>query len=109
MRAASLSSNVIDHSIGDELLPREILGITARNGMVGESGESTHRVEMEAVVTPRPGTAQSLILLENNRLDSTLLERARGGQPGGSRAYDDDRGLWQESFLSRKSASRRIR
>jgi len=65
--------------VRDELLTREVLGITVRNGVVGESGESTHGMEMEPVVSPCPGTAQLLVLLENDRLDATPLERARGG------------------------------
>src|SRR5450830_1818744 len=82
--------------IRDKLLAREVLGITARNGIVGEPGESAHRMEMEPVVSPCPGAAQLIILLENDRLDSTPLERARGGQTRCSPADDDDRGLWQK-------------
>ena len=69
----------------------------AWNGVVSQARESTHRMKVETIVSPCPGTTELLILLENYRVDSSTPERARGGQPRCSRTNDDDRGLWQRN------------
>ncbi len=89
--------------VGDEFFAREILGVMAWNGVIGQSRESTDGVKVQTIVPPCPGTTEPLILLENYRVDSSTLERACGGQARRTCANDDDRGFWQRHLLSRRS------
>jgi hypothetical protein len=65
--------------------------------------ESTYRVKVQTIVSPCPGSTDLLILLEDNRVDSSTPERARGGEARGPCADNDYREFWQRGFLSRKS------
>jgi len=60
-------------------------------------------MKVQTVVSPCPGSAELLILLENYRVDSPTPQRAGRGQARGPRTNDDDRGFWQREFLSRRS------
>jgi hypothetical protein len=60
-------------------------------------------VKMKTIVSPRPGSTELLILLEDNRVDSSTPECARGGQARGPCADNDDHGFWQRDSLSRRS------
>jgi hypothetical protein len=53
-------------------------------------------MKVQTVVSPCPGTTELLILLENDRVDSSTAERARGGQTRCPCTNDDNRGFWQK-------------
>jgi hypothetical protein len=55
-------------------------------------------MKVQAIVSPCPGSTELLILLENDRVDSSTPERARGGQACCPCADDDDCGFWQRDF-----------
>ena len=65
--------------VRNEFLAREVLGVMARNGVVGQPRESTHCMKVETIVPSCPGSTELLILLENYRLDSSTAKRTRGG------------------------------
>jgi hypothetical protein len=94
--------------IFDELIAREIFGVTAGNGVVSEARESSHRVEVETVVAAGPRASQRLVLFENDRLDPTPPERARGGQTRCSPADDDNRGFRHAPEISKDAAQYKI-
>ena len=52
-------------------------------------------MKVQAIVSPCPGTAELLILLENYRIDSPMAERTRGRQARGPCTNDDDCGFRQ--------------
>jgi hypothetical protein len=92
-----------------QVLGEEILGdvprVCARDSVVGQTGEAAHRVEAEALISPRPGPADALVLVEDDRLVAPCLQRGGGRETCRTGADDRDGGRVLSVALSTRHGS----